>query len=526
MAVRARLCLNDRRVLSSAKGQPELYRFGGSMKQITLHLRRIFRAVVRVSGVAALASGLCSGLPALAAEGGDAAQTPVSQNGQAASIDDRALLILFKSGRFSSVLAGRYPGEAQARQAAGQLRSRGLTAFVLKKEIQTRGIFSGGSAEDFYVVLTGLFGRERDADFLGRRLKAGNHIPAYRVVSVDDPGTQEATAAQNADLYARLTEVGRQVQEKASRPLSADSPAASGQAFKNRVYGSYVGSYRDPREAQAQAEKLTAGGWPASVRREGAGASAWFRVYMVPAEDQMDWRADDRTFEAARKSAAAQPGIFFLVDMYDVRGDIVNPRPEPGRDDASACAGFSKAGRLGGSLRRTMIYIPDTSYTAALIALGEGAGKGRARIRDRVKSWWDEKPKPGRALYGPVIFNRPEMAVAIGRLRPETKPNSLAMGLTEIAGHLFAVPGRKVVVVFSEFLGEDKPEDVREVLARLRSEFGSSLEVVFVHGDTDDAGYRLAADLALRAGGPQAWDGCMLMNDNAYFEQYIKTIFR
>ena len=463
-------------------------------------------------------------VPLPAADGSES-RPPGYQGGQATEIYDRSLARHFKSGFFSSVLVGRYLDEAPARRAAGYYRSRGLTSFVLKKQVEERRILRNDPVGEFYMVMAGLFGRNKDADILGQRLKAENQAPAYQVVPVDDPGELEATEAQNADLYAKLSGVSRSAEEKASKPLSSSSPAASGEAFKKHVYGRYVGSYRDPQEAKLHAEKLTAGGWPASVQREGAGSSAWFRVYLAPAKDQMTWQADSQVLKEARRSAASQPGIFLLVDMSNIQSDINSPRPDKNRYNASACAGFSEAGRLGGSLRRTLIYIPDTSYTAALISMGVQSSS--KKIQDRVKDWWDEKPKPSRPpLYGPAIFNRPEMEKAINKLKPEAKPVSLALGLTEMAGHLFTVPGRKMVVVFSEFLGEDQPEEVKEALGRLKSEFGSSLEVLFVYGDTNAAGYRLASDLARQAGSTQAWDGCMLMNDNAYFERYIKTIFR
>ena len=461
------------------------------------------------------------------AEDGSEATAPGYDGGQNTEIYDRSLSRYFKSGLFSSVLVGRYLDEAPARRAAGHFRSLGLTSFVLKKRVEERRILRNDPVGEFYVVLVGLFGRNQDADILGQRLKAENKISGYRVLPVDDPGEQEATLAQNAGLYAKLAEVGRKAEQRAARPLAADSPAASGEAFKRRVYGSYVGSYRDLGEAKRHAEKLTSGGWPASVQREGQGGSAWFRVYLAPAEDQMDWKADQTVLQEAQRSAASQPGIFLLVDMSNIQGDINNPQPDSGRINASGCAGFSEAGRLGGSLRRTLIYIPDTSYTAALIPMGVQSDKGLKNISGRVRDWWKDKPKPGRQpLYGPAIFNRPEMEKAVNKLRPDTGQVSLALGLTEIAGHLLTVPGRKIVVVFSEFQGEDKAADVKEALSRLKSELGSSLEVVFVYGDTNAKGYALASDLARQAGSAQAWDGCMLMNSNAYFEKYVRTIFR
>jgi hypothetical protein len=462
----------------------------------------------------------------LPAEDGSEANHPSGSGGQVSGIYDRSLRRYFRNGAFSSVLAGRYLDEAPARRAAERFRARGLASFVLKKQVAERRVFGSEPVGDFYVVMVGLFGRNGDADILGQRLKAENQLPAYRVLPVDDPGEQTATEAQNAGLYARLSKVGRAAEQQASRPLSPDSPAVSGQAFKKRVYGRFVGSYRDLREAQQQAERLTAGGWPASVEREGSGAAAWFRVYLAPSEDKMDWKANPGALAEARSSAASQPGLFMLVDMSQVRGDVNRPQPAEDRVDASACAGFSEAGRLGGGLRRTLIYIPDTSYTAALIPMGVQTAKGLRNIPGRIKNWWDEKPGPARpALYGPAIFNRPEMEKAIGKLKSEEGQVSLALGLTEVAAQLYTVPGRKMVLVFSEFLGDDRPEDVQAALSRLQKEFGSSLEIVFIYGDTNADGLALANSLA-RQTNARAWDGCMLLNNNAYFERYIKTIFR
>lgn len=456
-------------------------------------------------------------------EQGAEAFPPAIDGGLDKSIYDRSLKRNFSDGLFSAVVVGRYLDEAPAKKVATHFRGMGLTSFVLKKQLEERRLLRNDPVGDFYVVMVGLFGRNRDAEILGSRLKAAKQVESFQVMPVDDPGEQESTLAQNSKLFARLAQTNTQATTRASKPLSANSPAATGEAFKNHVYGRYVSSFRDPMAARAEAEKLTLGGWPAAVKSEGN----WHRVYMVTPKDHIEWQADSQTLKAAQSSAASQPGIFILVDMSNIQGDINSPQPDPGRINASACAGFSEAGRLGGSLRRTLVYIPDTSYLAALIPMGLQRERGVDTIKNLMRNWWDKKPPPARQpLFGPAIFNRPAMDQAIGRLQPDSREVSLAFGLTEIAGHLFNVPGRKIVLVFSEFQSSDDPSHIKEAISRLKKEFGSSVEIIFIYGDTDGPGYLLANDLAKSAGSRQAWDGCMLMNSNAYFEKYIKTIFR
>ncbi len=445
---------------------------------------------------------------------------PLSYQGD---IHDRSLAGASK-GLFKAALVGRYLDEEPARQLVAFFQSRGLTAFALRKEVTERRLLKNDPVGHFYLVMVGLFGEQRDADFLGQRLRAEGTVRDYRILSVDAPRELEATEAQNRELYLQSARVSEQSRERASRPLDPNSPSATGQAFKKHVYGRYIGSYRDPLEARDMARRMTTSGWSASVENDGG----WYRVYLAPTKDHRDFKADGPTLKAARKSAASQPGLVFLADLSGLKGTLNPITPNAGRTDASACAGFSEAGRLGTVLTRTMIYIPDTSYTVALTSIRPPEKQtGWKDIPKRVKAWWDdEKSRPvKKADYGPAIYNRPEMEKAISRLTASPDQASLAIGLTEAATQLSTVPGRKVLLVFSEFQGPDQPRDVQEAVSRLKAAYGSSLEVLFIYGDTDGPGYDLAATLTRDAGGSQPWDGCRLISDNAYFESYIKTIF-
>ncbi|UQZ88283.1 hypothetical protein C4J81_03295 [Deltaproteobacteria bacterium Smac51] len=446
----------------------------------------------------------------------------------AGSVYDSTIGRLFPDGLYSSVFVGRYLDIEPAERMAGNLRNQGLTAFVLKRRLEEKGTVFKTDLGEFYLVLAGLFGEKADAETLGQRLKAEGLVRSYQVVPVDHPGEIESTTAQTQGQSLKSAKLSDQVKQTAGRPLGPESSAASGEAFKKNVYGQYVGSYRDPWRAQAEAEALTRAGWQASVESEGTGGSMWHRVYLSPTEDHRDWKADGQTLASAKHSAATQPGIVVLADMSSLKGYIGQVGPSASRSDASACAGFSEAGRLNTTILRTIIYIPDTSYIAALVPIVKKPLETYRDVPSRIKAWWnDEGSRPTKkAIYGPSIFYRPEMEAAVSRLVADPDKASLAMGLTETANDLMAIPGRKVLLVFSEFMGDDQPQTVRDALGRLRMEFGSNLEVIFVYGDTNAAGYALANDLAREAGTGQAWNGCLLLNNNAYFERYIKTIFR
>lgn len=470
-----------------------------------------------LSGPAAAEEVLPLAVPPPDKEGTD--MYPSSYEG---NLSQRSLAGAF-SGLFKSVLVGRYLDREPAERMAGYLRHKGLTTFVLEKKIEERRLLRNDPVGHFYVVMTGLFGRQEDADILGQRLRAEGQFKDYRILPVDDPGEIEATNAQNLDLYAQSAQVSRDSRQRAEKPLPANSAVKSGEAFKEYVYGRYIGSYRDPLKARDEARRLTAGGWSASVEKDGG----WYRVYLAPTDDHRDFKADEATLSSAKRSAASRSGLIFLVDMSGLKGSFTPINPSVDRNDASACAGFSEAGRLGATLNRTIIYIPETSLTVGLIPIWPQKMSWRD-IPKRVQAWWnDEKNRPvTKAVYGPAIFNRPEMEKAITGLAPSSEPASLAVGLTETSADLSGIPGKKVLLVFSEFQGPDESNDVRDALNRLKQAHGSSLEVVFIYGDTSGPGYELADSLAREYGPSAAWDGCRLLSDNAYFERYIKTIIR
>lgn len=427
---------------------------------------------------------------------------------------------------FYSVVTGRFLDEAPARRLAERLHKKGLLTFVSQRTLEEERTLGDQRIGDFYLVMAGLFGLADEAQILGQRLVAEGLIPHYQVTLVGAPAELESTTAQNRALSQRASDRAQQARDKASEELPPSSPAATGEAFKQRVHGRYVGSFRDPAEARQQARLLSSAGWVASVEETNRGGSLWYRVYLAPAEDARDMKAEPKALAAAKRSAARQPGLVILADMFGLRGSVSSIIPNGRRTDASACAGFSEAGRLSGCLSRLLNQIPDSSYTAALLPLSRQPIGDWSEIPQRLKQWWtDESPPPRQStVYGPAIFNRPAMQASIAKLKADEEPASLALGLGEVAPELASIPGRKLLLVFSEFNGPDRPQDVLASFKKLRERFGSSLEAFFIYGDSHRQGYELAQSLAQEAGSAPAWDGCLLMNDNVYFQRFIDRL--
>jgi len=426
---------------------------------------------------------------------------------------------------FHSVLLGRFPDEAPARRLSSQLHNRGLTAFTVKRNlIESRLFLDRNRIGEFYLTLAGLFGLKRDAERLGSRLVAEGLISDYLVVTIEDSAELKATVAQTRQVDQEGGRTARTARERAAAPLRPDSPAATGEAYRQNVYGRYVGSYKDPLEAREHARTLTAGGWPASVRAEGQGSGRWHRVYLAPSSDPRDLKADKEVLQEAMASAASQMTLVFLADLTSTAGRVSHPGPSPDRRDASACAGFSQAGRLGAVLSRTIIYVPDISLMTTLIPAVRDDIKSVQEVPERVSTWWKGQERRPRKLaaYGPAFFNRQEMERAVLQLQADSRPGSLVPALKSAAAPLAGQPGRKVLLVFSDFMGLTKPNDVQTALTSLRAGLGSSLDVFLVYGDPNGAGYRLAQNMA----DGEAWDGCRLLHDNAYFENYIKAVFK
>jgi hypothetical protein len=430
--------------------------------------------------------------------------------------------------KFFTAWVGSFLDEAPARTSVAAFQKQGWASFAVKKTLVEMGPVKGKPIGDYWLVMVGLFGERADAESLGRLLKAQGQITNWQVVPSDNPGEMGQAAAQTEALVNTGERVTQAAQEKAGQPLAPSSPTVTGKAFKNLVEGRYVGSFRDSLEAQREAARLTAAGWPASVATETESGGMWYRVILAQPTDRRDFKAEPAEVERARASAAAKEGLVFLVDTSGAKGTWGRKDPEADRKDASGCAGFSRAGRLRSCLERLIGYIPDSGILVAVkpITLRQADGVVAKVVRP-VKAFFtgdESEYSEAKSAYGPSVYNRPDMMARVKSLTVSERPVPISPALDAL-NELAAIPGRKTVILYSEFGEPSDASKAMSALGNLKGQYGGSLRVFAVYGDADDKGWELAENVAKTGGTGQAWNGCKLLFDNAYFESFVKTIF-
>jgi hypothetical protein len=429
---------------------------------------------------------------------------------------------------YRTVWVGSFLDPAPAQKAAETFRRKGLASFTVQKTLMDKRLLRDQLIGDYHLVMVGLFGDYEDAENLGKLLQAQGQIVNWQVVPSDNPGEIGQAAAQTEPLQRRSEVVAAAAADKAGQPMSPSAPAVTGDAFKGMVRGRFIGSFRDYQEAKKEAERLSASGWPASVVSDSQGGGMWHRVVLAEPSDRRDFQAPPAELAAARASAASQEGLILLVDTSGVKGVWGAKEPVRDRRDASACAGYSQAGRLYTCLERLVGYVPESGMLASLKNVAYRTPDGIAdRLTRPVRNWWsgdDSSLTESPPAYGVSIFNRTGMMSSIRNLR--ISENSAPIG--PALDNLFeaaSIPGRKTVILFSEFGRVSSAPETLAALGRLKRVHGDSLRLFVVYGDTDDQGWKLAENMAKAAGAKEAWNGCQLLADNSYFERFVKTVF-
>jgi hypothetical protein len=424
---------------------------------------------------------------------------------------------------------GSYLDREPALKAAKSFQARGLLAFTVKKTLVEKKIALNQPIGDFWLLLVGLFGDSSDALALGKRLYAQGLVTSWESIPADRPSEMEMASAQSQPLVKISEEVTAKAAAESGRPMPTSSPAVTGQGFKDLVKGRFVGSFRDREEAKREAARLTGAGWPASVEETAEGGGTWFRVFISEARDRRDFSSDPRKLEAAKAQSARQAGMVLLIDGTGLKGVWGYQAPAQDRKDASACAGYSKAGRLLTGIERLVGLIPDKSQLMVVKPiLYNPAEDALDWVTRPVKSWWsgdDSQYVQSRSSYGPIPYNRNEVMAKVRAIKPEATPRPLGPALDSL-GELRSISGRKTVVLFSEFGLPDKGPEALAALGRLKGQYGSDLDFLVVYGDSDDQGYLLAQNLAKSGGSGEAYDGCRLLADKAYFQRFAKRVLR
>ncbi|MDR1873045.1 MAG: hypothetical protein LBS60_14185 [Deltaproteobacteria bacterium] len=484
--------------------------------------------------------GLISACGIFGGDSGDHADPTLNPNAPPLSLTvegDKALAGVAPADQgekeaYHTVWVASYLDPGPAQRAAENFRRRGLLAFTVKKTlVDKRGtLFSSQKpVGDYYLVNVGLFGSLAEAQILGRRLRAQGLIANWQAIGAADPGEMAKAAVQVAPQVARSEKVTSKAMRQAGQPLPPTAPAVTGQGFKRMVEGQYVASFRDPREAKAEAERLTAAGWPAAVERTAPGGANWFRVYLTNPTDHRDFKANPTRLNRDKAKAASQGGIVFLVDLSGLTGKWGQITPSKSRVEASACAGYSRPGLTLTGLERIIGQIPgDSPLLVALKSVTHAPPDGVVDTVVRpVRTWWsndESELTAAKSVYGPTIFNRPQLTQSLRTLSLDERPVPIGPAFDNMF-EVQSIPGRKVLIVWSDFRWDGPESETLAAFGRLKAQYGGQLELIVIYGDPDEAGYRLAENLAKTGGAESAYDGCLLLADQSYFQRLLSRVF-
>lgn len=319
----------------------------------------------------------------------------------------------------------------------------------------------------WYRVYIGRYGTEMEARALaGSLIDRGllSRHSNYRIMWVSDNGGQPVSPASAESAPADQREVS---------------------SYRETVEGSYVGSYRTRFEAEKQAEGLTLRGWPAFVTEGDVSGVTWYRVYLSPTGQRYD--------------ADAPGGFVILLDLSNTY------------DGEYSCLGLTKYEAMIELMDLINLSVPNVGYLAGFRTVGH---RGAMYTGDY-----------SRLRFGIDVYNTEGYHQAIKQIRPSGSSSPLGWGITATDADFSMIPGRKILIVISDFrLNRDLGRPADRALA-LSRKFGPELCLYTIYVGADRGGVALARDLAITGECGNFYDGCALLAEQHYFNGMIREIF-
>ncbi|MFH1137901.1 MAG: OmpA family protein [Pseudomonadota bacterium] len=315
----------------------------------------------------------------------------------------------------------------------------------------------------WFRVYLGRFDSMGEAEKLAAGLRKQGLISYYSIRPLERPGLDVGAVAASTP-------------ERTSEP-----PPVS--EYREEVYGRYVGSFRSKLQAEMEAEGLGQYGWPAIVEKFEVRGLVWYRVFLLP------------------PSAGGTPsGFELLVDLArTATGDLV-------------CPGETKFSVQMALLKYLGVAVPQKKYLAALRSVSGRATRNRA---DYTELNW-----------GVETFHPDEFNAAVDGLAPSSNMLSfLGWGVAATADELSLMSGRKALIIVSDFKENLEFGDPLGQARALVKKFGRDLCIYTIYVGADEAGVRLARDLAVASGCGDWFDGCLLLADRGCLDSAAKEIF-
>jgi OOP family OmpA-OmpF porin len=161
-------------------------------------------------------------------------------------------------------------------------------------------------------------------------------------------------------------------------------------------------------------------------------------------------------------------------------------------------------------LRKLNATIPGLDYLAALRTFG-------------YRTEFNTAPET-KLILGPEKYDRTKMGPAMGALEATQSLTPLGYAIAASEGELAKMPGKKAMIIFSDFEWSPHFGEPMAKAKALNAKFGSDLAIYTVFFGEPKDNLKLAQDLAKMTGG-KAYMATDLLKDQAALDAMVKEIF-
>ena len=179
--------------------------------------------------------------------------------------------------------------------------------------------------------------------------------------------------------------------------------------------------------------------------------------------------------------------------------------------EAFGCSGYTKLEAQFSILRKMNARIPALKFQSALRQFA-------------YKRAWTRNDYT-RLVYGPETYDRRAFNQAIGMLQPSDAISPLGWAILAADREFSVMKGKKALIIMSDF---KRNHDFGGPLARaeaLQLRYGDELTIYTINVGNAVAEIQLAKAIAGLSKNGKYYDGCRLVQDEAYLTQVVRDIF-
>jgi OOP family OmpA-OmpF porin len=315
-------------------------------------------------------------------------------------------------------------------------------------------------------------------------------MASYGAAYADEFGVQVA-AFRQADRAEIL------IAELRQKGLNAFSrlEQAGQKGMWHRVY---IGPFASRAEAKQQAETLTAQGVITDYRVRNLGPGTV--QAKIPSESAGTSRPAVAVAATTQEPGPGTPDGWEII--VDLSGSI---------NDQFHCGGYFKHEAVFSILNQMNKKIPALQYQAALRKFGY---KNALTRSDYTALEW-----------GVDTYDRQAFGIAVSQLIPSRAISPLGWAMKGAEAELESMPGRKALIILSDFKENRDFGDPLERAKDLAARFGNDLCIFTINVGQEKKEIKLAQEIAAQSGCGKTYDGCRLLSDEAYFDQMVSEIF-